>query len=180
MKSKIHEHKKNNFQIGSKKLIIAALLVIGISSFAQVTQPEKKSNKGQQREKMSPEQRNQALLDRMTTELKLNASQQEQIKPILSEQTAKLQAMRDQRMGGNAKELSSDERKALMQKRNEEKTATEAKLKTILTPQQFNKMKDNEEANREKMREARDNRQGGEGRQGGVEGRGDGGNQPQE
>ena len=173
MKSKIREHSKNNFKIGSKKLIIAALLVIGISSFAQETQPEKKSNRGQQRERMSPEQRNQALLDRMTTELKLDASQQEQIKPILAEQTAKLQAMRDQRMGSNAKELPNDERKALMQKRNEEKTATEAKLKTILTPQQFKKMKENEEANREKMREARGNRQNGEGR-------GNGGNQPQE
>lgn len=180
MKVKIREHSKNNFKMGSKKLIVAALLVIGISSFAQETQPEKKSNKGQQRERMSPEQRNQALLDRMTTELKLDASQQEQIKPILSEQTAKLQAMRDQRMGSNAKELTSEERKALMQKRNEEKTATDNKLKTILTPQQFKKMKDNEAANREKMREARESRQGGEGRQGGGEGREDRGNQPQE
>jgi hypothetical protein len=49
-----------------------------------------------------------------------------------------------------------------------------------LTPEQFKKMKDNEAANREKMREARESRQGGEGRQGGGEGRGDGGNQPQE
>lgn len=160
-----------------KKLIIAALLVIGISSFAQETQPEKKSNKGQQKEKMSPEQRNQALLDKMTTELKLDASQQEQIKPIIAEQTAKLQAMRDQRMANNAKELTSEERKALMQKRNEEKAATDAKLKAILTPEQFKKMKENEAANREKMREARESRQGGEGRQGGGE---DKGNQPQE
>jgi protein CpxP len=141
-----------------KKLIIAALLVISSSSFSQETQPEKKSNKGQ-KERMSPEQRNQDLLDRMTAELKLDASQQEQIKPILAEQTAKLQAMRDQRMANNAKELTSEERKALMQKRTEEKTATDAKLKAILTPEQFKKMKDNEAANREKMREAREARQ---------------------
>ncbi|TRX20661.1 hypothetical protein FNW25_02235 [Flavobacterium franklandianum] len=153
-----------------KKLIIAALLVIGISSFAQETQPEKKSNKGQQREKMSPEQRNQVSLDRMTTELKLDANQQEQIKPIIAEQSAQLQAMRDQRMASNAKELTSEERKALMLKRNEEKTATDTKLKAILTPEQFKKMKENEAANREKMREARESRQSGEGR----------GNQPQE
>lgn len=159
-----------------KKLIIAVLLVIGISSFAQETQPEKKGNKGQ-KERMSPEQRNQALLDKMTTELKLDASQQEQIKPIIAEQTAKLQAMRDQRMANNAKELTSEERKALMQKRNEEKSATDAKLKAILTPEQFKKMKENEAANRQKMREARESRQGGEGRQGGGEDRG---NQPQE
>ena len=160
-----------------KKLIFVALLIIGISSFAQETQPEKKSNKGQQKEKMSPEQRNQALLDKMTTELKLDANQQEQIKPIIAEQTAKLQAMRDQRMANNTKELTSDERKALMQKRNVEKTATDAKLKAILTPEQFKKMKENEAANRQKMREARESRQGGEERQGGGE---DKGNQPQE
>ena len=162
-----------------KRLIIAVLLVVSFSSFAQEAQPEKKSNKGQ-RERMSPEQRNQALLDRMTTELKLDANQQEQIKPIIAEQSAKLQAMRDQRMANNSKELTSEERKALMQKRQEEKVVTESKLKAILTPEQFKKMKDNEAANREKMREARESRQGGEGRQGGGEGRGDGGNQPQE
>lgn len=165
-----------------KKLIIAALLVIGFSSFAQEQkQPEKKSNNGQ-RERMSPEQRNQAQLDKLTTELKLDAKQQEQIKPILAEQTAKLQAMRDQRMAGNAKELTSEERKVLMQKRTDEKTATDGKLKAILTPEQFKKMKDNEAANREKMREARGSRQDGEGRQGGEgrDGGGDRGNQPQE
>jgi Spy/CpxP family protein refolding chaperone len=62
-------------------------------------------------------------------------------------------------MANNAKELTSEERKALMQKRTEEKTATDAKLKAILTPEQFKKMKDNEAANREKMREAREARQ---------------------
>jgi protein CpxP len=162
-----------------KKLIIAALLVISSSSFSQETQPEKKSNKGQ-KERMSPEQRNQDLLDRMTAELKLDVSQQEQIKPILAEQTAKLQAMRDQRMANNAKELTSEERKALMQKRTEERTATDAKLKTVLTPEQFKKMKENEAANREKMREARESRQGGEGRQGGRQGGEERGSQPQE
>ncbi len=159
-----------------KKLIIAVLLVIGFSSFAQEQTPKEKKSKKEQKERMSPEQRNQALLDRMTTELKLDTKQQEQIKPILAEQSAKLQAMRDQRMASNSKELTSEERKALMQKRTEERAATDAKLKAILTPEQFKKMKDNEEANREKMREARESRQGGEGRQSGE----DRGNQPQE
>lgn len=153
-----------------KKLIITALLLICISTFAQEqTKPEKKGNKGQ-KERMSPEQRNQALLDRMTTELKLDANQQEQIKPIIAAQGAKLQAMRDQRIANNAAALASEERKALMQKRKEEKMETDAKLKAILTPEQFKKMKENEAANREKMREVRESSQG-------VQGRG---NQPQE
>ena len=177
MKSKIHEHKKNNFTMVSKKLIIAALLVIGFSSFAQENQPEKKSNKGQ-RERMSPEQRTQAQLDKLTTELKLDAKQQEQIKPIIAEQAAKRQAMMAERMANrdSQKKMTPEERQAAMTARKDERTAMDNKLKAILTPEQFKKMKDMEQANMDKMREARHDRQGGEGRQGG----GDGGNQPQD
>ncbi|WP_269226361.1 hypothetical protein [Flavobacterium eburneipallidum] len=146
-----------------KKLIIAALLVVSISAFAQdENQPERKPRgEGQQRERMSPEQRNKALLDRMTTELKLDAKQQELIKPILAEQSARNQALRAERMAGGEKlkDMSSQEREALKTKREAEKTATESKLKAILTPEQFTKMKANEEVARERMREGRENRQ---------------------
>jgi protein CpxP len=174
MKSKIHEHQKNNFKIVSKKLIIAVLLVIGFSSFAQdQNQPEKKSNRNQ-KERMSPEQRSQVQLDKLTADLKLDATQQEQIKPIIAEQTAKREAMRAERMGNNnSKELTKEERQALKIKRTDEKTAMDNKWKAILTPEQFKKMKDMEQANMEKMREARESRQGGEGRE-------DRGSQPQE
>lgn len=161
MKSKIHENKKNNFKIVSKKVIIAALLVIGFSSFAQdQNQSEKRSNKNQ-RERLSPEQRSQAQLDKMTTELNLDAKQQEQIRPIIAEQTAKREAMRTERMASNEKQkdLSSGEREALRQKRAEEKTAMDNKLKAILSPEQLKKMKAIEDANREKMREAREARE---------------------
>lgn len=144
-----------------KKLIIAALLVIGFSSFAQdQNQSEKRSNKNQ-RERLSPEQRSQAQLDKMTTELNLDAKQQEQIKLIIAEQTARREAMRTERMASNEKQkdLSSGEREALRQKRAEEKTAMDNKLKAILSPEQLKKMKAIEEANREKMREAREARE---------------------
>ena len=144
-----------------KKLIIAALLVIGFSSYAQEqNQSEKRSNKNQ-RERLSPEQRNQAQLDKMTTELNLDAHQQEQIKLIIAEQTAKREAMRAERMASNEKqkELSRGEREALRQKRTEEKTAMDNKYKVILSPEQLKKMKAIEEANIEKMREAREARE---------------------
>jgi len=80
-------------------------------------------------------------------------------------------------MAGNAKELTKEERKAMMQKRKEEKTAYDNKLKAILTPEQFQKMKENEAANKEKMKEARESREGG---QGDGEGKEIKGNQPQE
>ena len=143
-----------------KKLIIATLLVIGFSSYAQEqNQSGKRSNKNQ-RERFSPEQRNQAQLDKMTTELNLDAHQQEQIKLIIAEQTAKREAMRAERMASNEKqkELSRGEREALKQKRAEEKTAMDNKYKVILSPEQLKKMKVIEEANIEKMREAREAR----------------------
>lgn len=149
------EHSKNNFRNVSKKLIIAALLVVSISSFAQ--DQNKPERKGQQRERLNSEQRTQNQLDKLTSELTLNAQQQEQIKPILLEQNANLEAMRAQRMGGNAKEMTSEERDAFRAKRQEDKKATDAKLQAILTPDQFKKMKDIEKANMDRMREGRGN-----------------------
>jgi Spy/CpxP family protein refolding chaperone len=158
-----------------KKLIIAALFFVGISSFAQdQIQQDKKSSRGS-REMKSPEERNEARLKKLTADLNLDTKQQDQIKPIIAEQTAKREAMQAERMANrdSQKELTDEEREAFKQKRQEEKAATNTKLKSILTPEQFKKMKENEEANREKMREARESRQA-------VEGREDRGNQLQE
>lgn len=129
-----------------KKLIIAALLVVSFTAFAQ----------GGQR--MSPEERTKSQLERWTTELKLDAKQLEQIKPILTEQAIKNQAMRAEMMGGGSPgEMTSEKREAFMKKRTEITEATNTKLKAILTPDQFKKMTELEEANRQRMREARGN-----------------------
>lgn len=147
MKSEIHEYQKSNFKIVSKKIILVALLVIGFSSYAQQGQWQN----------MSPEQRTQAQLERLTTELKLDAKQQEQIKPILAEQTARREAMRAERMANGGKELTDEERQAARQKRTEQQAEMDNKLKAILTPEQFKKMKEVEQANMQRMREARGN-----------------------
>jgi protein CpxP len=132
-----------------KKLIIAALLVVSVSAFAQG---------GQGGQRMSPEERAKAQLEKWTTELKLDAKQVEQIKPILTEQSAKNQAMRTEMMaGGSPADMTTEQREAFMKKRTEITEATNAKLKTVLTPEQFKKMAEMEEANRQRMREARGN-----------------------
>lgn len=157
MKSQNHKYSRNNFNIVSKKLIVAILLAVSISSFAQdQNQGDKKTSKAK-KEKMSPAQRDQALLDRMTKELSLNAQQQEQIKPIIAAQTAKMDAMRAERAKSNGQKMSAEEREAFKAKRQEEKKVTDAEFKAILTPEQFKKMKENEAAARGKMREARGN-----------------------
>jgi Spy/CpxP family protein refolding chaperone len=97
----------------------------------------------------------------MTTELNLDAKQQEQIKPIIAEQNAKRAAMQAERMANRDKQkkMTSEDREAFMKNRKEEKEAMDNKLKTILSPEQFKKMKENEEANRAKMRESRESRE---------------------
>jgi protein CpxP len=69
-----------------RKLIVAAFLVVGFTTFAQV---EKKENaKKEQTEKMSPAERSQMALKRMTKNLSLNEAQQKQMSALLLEAEA--------------------------------------------------------------------------------------------
>jgi len=70
-----------------KKLIVAALLVVGLSTFAQV---EKKEREGKEpMEKRDPGERAEKALKRMTKVLKLTDAQQKQMKVLIAEQEAK-------------------------------------------------------------------------------------------
>ena len=64
------------------------------------------------------------MLDKIPTTLNLVTSQKELIKPIIAEQNTKIIVLRSQRMANNVNHLTNEDRKALMQKRSEEKTAT--------------------------------------------------------
>jgi hypothetical protein len=55
-----------------KKLIIATLLVIGISTYAQDKKGTEKRMNRSGMEKFSPKQQNQLMLKKMTLELDLN------------------------------------------------------------------------------------------------------------
>jgi len=134
MKSKIHEHQKSNFIIVSKKLFLAALLVVGLATFAQ---DKKERPSRAEMEKMSPEQRNELHLKKMTSELDLNAKQQEQISQIISEKSTKREAMKTERKN----------------KMLEEKKEMDEKMKKILTPEQYEKWNANKEKRRGQMKE---------------------------
>ena len=125
-----------------KKLIIAAFLVVGVASFAQ------NNNDRPQRGDFSPEKR----VERLTTQLNLDAKQQEQVKQIYAEQAKNREAQK-----GFTREQMQEERKK-----------SDEKLKAILTPEQLKKW----EANQAEMRQRMGNRQGG----GGMRDRPQGGN----
>lgn len=114
-----------------KKLIIAAFLVVGVASFAQ------NNNDRPQRGDFSPEKR----VERLTTQLNLDAKQQEQVKELYAQQAKNREAQK-----GFSREQMQEERKK-----------TDEKLKAILTPEQLKKW----EANQAEMRQRMGNRQGG-------------------
>lgn len=132
-----------------KKLIIAALLFVGLNAVAQ--EGKVKGNRPGM-EKMSPEQRNQLMVKKMTLDLDLNAKQQEQVKQIIAEQGTKREAMKAEMMAkkqSNAKP-TTDEQFAMRSKMLDEQIAMQNKMKTILTQDQFNEWRKNRERSLEK------------------------------
>lgn len=121
-----------------KRLIIAALLIVGLSSFAQDKKEIEKRGNRTPMEKFTPEQRNQLMLKKMTLELDLNAKQQEQMKQIIAEQSSKREAMKAKQKE-NKQKPTTDELFAMKSKMLDEQIAMKNKMKTILSPEQFEK-----------------------------------------
>jgi len=134
-----------------KNLIIALALGLGLTGFAQQPTPEQQKAG---MEKMTPEQRQQKHLAHLTKELKLDAKQQEAVGKILAEKGAKVQDLKAQK---NAKktageQMTAEEKTALKNKMMAEKADTEAKMKAVLSPDQYQKWLTIREENKEKMK----------------------------
>ncbi len=135
-----------------KKLFIAALLFIGIASFAQ-DMDQKPA--GDQRERMTPEQRNEKQLKKLTSELNLDANQQTQVKQLLAERSAKAEKMREARQASkdSGTKPTAAEREAFKKDMMAERDANDAKMKSILNADQYTKWKKIQEENKDKARE---------------------------
>jgi len=137
-----------------KKLFIAALLFVGIASFAQDDDMDQKPVR-EQRERLTPEQRNDRQLKKITTELNLNTAQQEQVKLFIAEKSAKAEKLREARnqQKDNSNKLTADQREAFKKEMIAEKDASDAKMKSILTADQYTKWKASQEQDRDKVRD---------------------------
>lgn len=124
-----------------KKLIIVALLVVGITAFAQNRKEMENRPDRSKMEKFSPEQRTQLMIKKLTLELDLNAKQQEQVKQIMAEQGLKREAMRAERKTKREElqKRNADEQFAMKNKMLDEQIEMKNKMKTILSPEQFEK-----------------------------------------
>jgi hypothetical protein len=136
-----------------KKLIIAALLVVGMTSFAQERNKMERRQHGMEMEKFTPEQRNELMLKKMTLELDLSAKQQNQMKSIIAEKSAKQEVMMEGRKEKTDKP-SREERFAMKSKMLDEQIIMKGKMKNILSAEQFEKW-DAMQGKREKKRSHR-------------------------
>lgn len=135
-----------------KKLFIAALLVVGMTSFAQErkTRPERVKM-----EQMTPEQRNQLHLKKLTLELDLNASQQKEMSKIIAEQSTKRQARMAERKANKdaaKKQLTAEERFAKKSQMLDEQIVMKERIKKILSADQYKKWDDMKEKRHDGMR----------------------------
>ncbi|MFH6994741.1 hypothetical protein [Flavobacterium sp. FlaQc-48] len=135
-----------------KKLFIAALLFVGVASFAQ--EADQKPSR-EPRERLTPEQRNDKQLKKLTSDLNLDANQQTQVKQLLADRSAKAEQFREARQvkkDGNVKP-TAEEREAFKKQMTDEKNANEAKMKAILNADQYKKWTSIQEENKDKARE---------------------------
>ena len=141
-----------------KKLALIVLLVVGLSTYAQ--EGKKQERQGAERERLSPEQRNQLQLKKMTLDLNLNESQQKEIAKILEEQSAKRQAEMATFKANKDKGVkpTAEERFAMKNRKLDEAIAVKAKVQKVLTPEQFKKWEDMKKENRENMKERMEKR----------------------
>ncbi|WP_374175153.1 hypothetical protein [Flavobacterium tructae] len=134
-----------------KKLIIAAFLFVGIASFAQ----EADQSVQPQKERLTPEQRNDRQLKKLTSELNLDANQQTQIKQLLADRSANAEKFREDRKNrkDNGTKLTTEQKAAFKQQMADEKTANDAKMKSILNADQYKKWASIQDEKREKAKE---------------------------
>ncbi|MDL2145318.1 hypothetical protein QQY79_22565 [Flavobacterium tructae] len=134
-----------------KKLIIAAFLFVGIASFAQ----EADQSVQPQRERLTPEQRNDRQLKKLTSELNLDANQQTQIKQLLTDRSANAEKFREDRKNrkDNGTKLTTEQKAAFKQQMADEKTANDTKMKSILNADQYKKWTSIQDEKREKAKE---------------------------
>lgn len=143
-----------------KKLFIAALLFVGMASFAQDMD---QAPAGGQREKLTPEQRNEKQLKKLTSELSLDANQQAQVKQLLADRSVKAEKLKEARQAKKDSNVkpTAEEKEALKKQMTDEVAANDAKMKSILNADQYTKWKKLQEERKDKMmdrmKERRDN-----------------------
>ena len=120
-----------------KKLIVAALLVVGLTTYAQ-----EKEGRRSGKEKLTSEQKVNLQVKKMTKDLDLNEKQTKDVRALVAKQVEKREAIKVQMQA--------------------EKEAVSVEMKKILTAEQYAKWEKNREEKienfKEKMSERKEKR----------------------
>lgn len=129
-----------------KKLFVAALLVVGMATFAQEQKAERK-------EKFTPEQRVDFQIKKMKADLNLDEKQAEQVKALLTQEAKKREAKRAEMEAKRAEKArpSKEETEARKAELKANQEAMKAEMKKILTADQYTKWEQKQEERKEKM-----------------------------
>lgn len=135
-----------------KKLIVAALLVVGLTTYAQ-----EKEGRRTGREKLTSEQKVELQVKKMTKELNLNEKQTKDVRAIVTKQVEKREAKRKE-----MEDLKTKMREDIKAQMQAEKEAVSVEMKKILTTEQYAKWEKNREEKienfKEKMSERKEKR----------------------
>ncbi|WP_143057776.1 hypothetical protein [Maribacter orientalis] len=119
-----------------KKIVMAILVMAAISVTAQ--DHNKKGKRGDMKD-LTPEQVATLQTKKMTLALDLNESQQSKIKSILTEDAkarkSKMEAFKEE----SKKVMTTDEKYTRQNERLDHQIARKKEMKSILTPEQFEK-----------------------------------------
>lgn len=128
-----------------KKLALAVIAIIGLTVQAQ--------DKKMARQELTPEQRVELQVKKMTLDLDLNDKQQKEVKVLLTAQHKKMEEAKAKRKAAKAenRKPTSEERYAMKNKMLDEQIAFKADMKKILTEKQMEKWEE-QKADRQENR----------------------------
>jgi len=126
-----------------KKVIVVALLIVGITAFAQ-----EKEGLRAKKEKLTTEQKVDFQVKKLSKDLNLTVEQTKSVQDLVTNQVKKREAKRAEMKEIKEKKLA--EMKAEMEK---EQAAVSADMKKILTPEQFAKWEKIREEKKENFKE---------------------------
>ena len=126
-----------------KKVIVAVLLVVGMTAFAQ-----EKEGRRAGREKLTSEQKVDLQVKKMTKDLELNEKQAKEVRVLVTKEVAKREAKR-----AEMEALKTKKREQMKAQREAEQVALSSDMKKILTPEQYAKWEKNREEKKESIKE---------------------------
>jgi cold shock CspA family protein len=129
-----------------KKLVVAFLLIVGITAMAQ--EKEMKRPNGDKFASLTPEQKVEFQVKKMSKDLNLNEKQVKEMKALVTKEVEKREAIK-----AEMKALQAKQRIEMKAKMDEEYASMSNEMRKILTSEQFTKWEKIHEERREKMKE---------------------------